>query len=95
MPSACVLELDLVAKGNGINELRRAQINERLATLIARSKILPLTPFIVARACRLVKKAKWHSMYFDLLIAATALEYNAEIVTTDRKFQNLGIRTIW
>jgi len=95
VPSVCVIELDLVAKANGVKELQRAKINDKLATLIARDKILPVTPSMVARACKLATKARWRSKYFDMLIAAAALEHSAEIITTDRKFENLGITINW
>jgi predicted nucleic-acid-binding protein len=93
VPSATMLELDLELKTHGLKDESRADIHSRLARLIPQSRVLPLTPAVLARTAGLAKGAKWRGSYFDTMIAATGLEYGADsAITTDRKFAKLGLQ---
>ncbi len=61
--------------------------------LEARSvRVLPITPHIAQRAATLTTP----SDPADRLIASTALEHGAILVTSDRKLQKLrGLRSLW
>jgi predicted nucleic-acid-binding protein len=93
VPSATMLELDLELKTHDMNDEARVDIHSRLARLIPQSRVLPLTPAVLARTADLAKGAKWRGSYFDTMIAATGLEYGADsAITTDRKFAKLGLQ---
>lgn len=96
VPSATLLEFDLELTAHGVSDQTRASIHSTLARLIPHGRILPLTPTVLGRTAELSKLATWRGAYFDTMIAATGLEYGADfVITTDRKFSRLGIKTIF
>ena len=96
VPSATLLEFDLVLKAHGYGDEARADIHSTLSRLIPRSRVLPLTPDVLRRAAELSRVATWRDSYFDVMIAATGLEFGADsAITTDRKFAKLGIEPVF
>lgn len=91
VPSAILLECDLVLKGKGFSKEERAIIFERLTRLIPKNKILPITVSVLKRTANLEDEKQ----YFDALIASTALEHAATIISTDHIFPEEGITTVW
>jgi predicted nucleic acid-binding protein len=95
VPSICILEFDVVAKSKGIGNQERSRVYQTLLRFIPSSKVLPLDVKIMRRACELMSIAKWRSKYFDTIIAASALEYKAEIISTDKRLEKLGVKIVW
>ena len=95
VPSICILEFDVVAKSSRIGDRERSAVYSKLLRFIPSNKILSLNIEIMKRACELMPVVKGRSKYFDTMIAAFALEYGAEIISTDRRFEKLGVKTIW
>ncbi len=96
VPSATLLELDLELKAHGVPNKARVIVHSKLARVIPQTRVLPLTPAVLARATELSKHATWRDSYFDTMIAATGLEFGADsAITTDRKFAKLGIKPIF
>ncbi len=96
VPSATLLEFDLVLKAHGFSREARAEIHSTLARMIPRCRVLPLTPDVLRRAAELSREATWRDSYFDTMIAATGLEFGADsAITTDRKFSKLGIEPVF
>ncbi len=94
VPSATLLEFDLELKAHEVSDEERESVHSRLLRLIPSENILPITPAILKRAARLSPKARWRGAYFDTLIVATGLEYNARLaLTTDHRFPKLGLET--
>ena len=93
VPSASLMELDLELKTHAVSNKDRITVFSNLAKIIPSNKILLLTPEIFEHAVRLAGKAKWRGVYFDTLIASTAIAYGIkEVITTDRKFEKFGLR---
>ena len=79
-------------KGKGFEDGHREEIHDGLSKLIPARKIIPLTPAVLSKGVYLQSKLD----YFDSLIAATAMEEKAvEVITTDRSFPLVGLRTTW
>jgi len=96
VPSAAFVEFDLDMKGHGVDLETRLNEHSRLQRLVPNSKVLPVTPGVLARATELSKTATWRDSYFDTMIAATGLEFGADsAITTDRKFSKLGIKPVF
>ncbi|MHA1605111.1 MAG: type II toxin-antitoxin system VapC family toxin [Candidatus Freyarchaeota archaeon] len=91
VPSAVLLECDLVMKNRGIPKKDRTALFEKLSLIIPKDKILPITVTILRKTIELEENRK----YFDAIIASTALEYDAEIVSKDKFFQKHGIKIVW
>ncbi|MEM2146917.1 MAG: PIN domain-containing protein [Candidatus Jordarchaeaceae archaeon] len=91
VPSAVLLECDLVMKNKGITKKDRAELFEKLSQIIPKNKILPITVTILKKTVELEDDKN----YFDALIASTALEYNSEIISKDPFFSKQGIKTTW
>jgi len=83
----------LELKTHAVSNKDRITVFSNLAKIIPSNKILLLTPEIFEHAVRLAGKAKWRGVYFDTLIASTAIAYGIkEVITTDRKFEKFGLR---
>jgi predicted nucleic-acid-binding protein len=97
VPSATLLELDLELKAHGRDIQGGLDDHSRLQRLIPGSRVLPIAPGVLARATELsMTAATWRASYFDTLIAATGLEFDADsAITTDRKFAKLGIKPVF
>ncbi|MGQ9723218.1 MAG: type II toxin-antitoxin system VapC family toxin [Candidatus Jordarchaeum sp.] len=91
IPSAVLLESDLVMKNNRIPKKDRAELFEKLSLIIPKNKVLPITATILRKTVELEENKN----YFDALIASTALEYNSEIISKDPFFSKQGIKTTW
>jgi len=78
-------------KNRGIPKKDRAALFEKLSLIIPKDKILPITVTIPRRTIELEENGK----YFDAIIASTALEYDAEVVSKDKFFQKHGIKIVW
>lgn len=93
VPSATLLEFDLELKAHGVSDETRINVHSKLARLIPQSRVLPVTPTVLARAAEISKLVRWRDSYFDTMIAATGLEFGADsAITTDRRFSRLGIK---
>lgn|SRR5487761_871035 len=97
VPSATLFELDLELKTHGVSAESRSGIHSRFRRVIPRANVLTLVPAVLERAATLSKEAAtWRDSYFDTIIAASGLEYGAEtVITTDRKFEKLGLQVIF
>jgi predicted nucleic acid-binding protein len=96
VPSAAFVEFDLDLKTHGFGLDARLSEHSRLQRLVPSSKVLPVTPGVLARATELSGHVTWRDSYFDTLIAATGLEFGVDsAITTDRKFAKLGIKPIF
>lgn len=91
VPSIALMECDLVLKTHRFSKEERYRIFERLIQLLPLEKILPITPNILRNATELENDKE----YFDALIASTALENKAEVISTDPIFSKEGIATQW
>ncbi|MEX2753241.1 MAG: type II toxin-antitoxin system VapC family toxin [Candidatus Freyarchaeota archaeon] len=91
VPSAVLLECDLVMKNRGVSRKDRAELFEKLSTIIPKNKVLPITVTTIRKTVELEENKN----YFDALIASTALEYNSEIISKDPFFKKQGIKTSW
>ena len=91
VPAVVLLECDLVLKGKGFSKEERSTIFEKLANIIPENKILPLVVDILKKAVDMEDE----KTYFDAFVAATALKYKADIISTDHIFPKQGITTIW
>jgi predicted nucleic acid-binding protein len=91
VPTIVLVEYDLELKTHGFSVSDREKIFRALEILIPRNKIIPCTHSVHASAPSLER----FGGYFDSLIAATALEYAATIVSTDSVFDRMGIPRIW
>jgi predicted nucleic acid-binding protein len=91
VPSVVLIECDLVLKAKGFSKEERSIIFERLTQLIPENRILPITINVLKRIADLENEKR----YFDALIASTALEHNADIISTDHVFPKEGITTLW
>jgi predicted nucleic acid-binding protein len=95
VPSVTLQELDLVMKGRGFTFEERQQIFAELLKVIPVEKVLRSSPSLHRKAAEFDKIATWNTHYFDVLVAAFAFEYKAEIITTDTKIGSLGVTTTW
>lgn len=91
VPTIVLVEYDLELKAHGISASDRERIFRDLEILIPNDRIVPCTPSVHATAIPLENFGGW----FDSLIAATALEYRATIVSTDSVFDAMQIPRIW
>jgi len=95
LPSTSIIELDLVFKGAEFKPSQRKEIFVLLRQVIPDQKILPLTLSVMEKAIEMESKAKWTSHYFDVIIAAYAMNYSAKILTTDKMIPTLGVQVEW
>lgn len=91
VPTVVLLEYDLELKSHSFSKKDRERIFSSLTVVVPSKKILPNNPSIHSKATRFDKK----DCYFDSLVAATALEYNATVVSTDTIFDKWNIPRIW
>lgn len=91
VPSAAVLEMDLELKTHGFTKDERREACASLLGYVSEEKILPLTFEILSEAVGLEEIAG----YFDALIGSTARIGGATIVSRDRAFLEMGIKTEW
>lgn len=91
LPSPAVLEMDLELKSHGLSPDERQEACSSLMGYVGEEKILPLSFEMVSRAVELEQI----SGYFDALIGSTALAKGAGIISKDRAFITMGIRTGW
>jgi len=95
VPSVILLELDLELRSMQIPSNDRARIFNDFMLIIPIQKMLPTTPSIHARVANLENMGQARGGYFDTLIASTALEYNAEVISTDKAFSQMGVSSTW
>jgi len=91
VPTIVLAEYDLELKTHGFSANARERIFRNLEVLIPNNKIVACTPSVHATAVSLEGFGGW----FDSLIAATAIEYRATIVSTDPVFDTMGIPRVW
>jgi PIN domain nuclease of toxin-antitoxin system len=91
VPSAAILEMDLELKTHGFSKDERQEACASLLGYVGEEKILPLTFAMVSEAVGLEKVAG----YFDSLIGSTAKLREATIISKDRAFQEMGLKTEW
>lgn len=95
VPSAILLELDLELRSMQIPANDRERIFNNFMLIIPIQKMLPTNPSIHARVANLENLGQARGGYFDTLIASTALEFNAEVISTDKVFSQMGVSSIW
>ncbi len=89
IPAHAVVELE---HGVYLSQ-RRKQAREELERLFAKYRILPFEPAAARRAGRLMYELGRHGLtmkYFDLMIAAQALDSGATLATADADFECLS-----
>jgi len=91
VPTLVLIEYDLELKSHGFSAIERERIFRNLAVLIPNHKILQSTPSIHERAVQYES----YGGYFDSLLAASALEYQATIISTDHIFDRINVPRIW
>jgi len=91
IPTIVLTEYDLELKTHNFSPSDRVRIFQDLAVLIPDHKVVPCTPSIHADAVQFESFGGW----FDSLIAATALEYRATIISTDPVFDSINVPRIW
>ncbi len=91
LPSPAVLEMDLELKSHGLGREERQEACSSLLGYVGEERILPLSFEILSKAIELEQV----SGYFDALIGSTALAKGAGIISRDRAFTKMGIRTEW
>ena len=91
VPSVVLFEYDTLLKSRGISTKDRKRIFDDLSLIISLEKILPNNPSIHSEATRYDKK----DFYFDSLVASTALEHGATIVSTDSIFDTWKFSRMW
>ena len=95
LPTTSIIELDLVLKGAEFKFRQRKEIFGLLKQVIPDQKVLLLSLSVIEKAVELDNKAKWASHYFDVIIAAFAMNYSAKILTTDKMIPTLGVEVDW
>ncbi len=91
VPSAAVLEMDLELKTHGFSKDERRDACASLLGYVGEGRILPLTFEIVSEAVGLEEVAG----YFDALIGSTAKIREATIISRDKAFLEMGLKTEW
>lgn len=91
VPSVAVLEMDLELKTHGFSKDERRDACASLLGYVGEEKILPLTFEIVSEAVGLEEVAG----YFDALIGCTAKMRDATIISKDKAFLEMGLKTEW
>jgi len=91
VPSAAILEADLVMKTRGYDYKERRSTWHALEYRIPATKILPNSISSVRVALDLQEGGM---DYFDSLITSAALEHKAVVITTDRAV-GMAVQTEW
>ncbi len=91
VPSAAVLEMDLELKTHGFSKDERRDACASLLGYVGEERVLPITFEIVSEAVGLEEVAG----YFDALIGSTAKVQGATIISKDKAFLEMGLKTEW
>ena len=91
LPTVVLMEYAAELKTHGFSPTDRENIFRALGLIIPDHKLLPVTPAIHANAIQYERLGGW----FDSLIASTALEHNAIVISTDSVFDQIGVPRIW
>lgn len=91
VPTIVLTEYNVVLKSRGFSPSDRERIFRNLQLVIPYQKVVPCTPSIHARAVQFEGFGGW----FDSVVAATAFEYYATVISTDHVFDVINVPRTW
>ncbi|MEM3696420.1 MAG: PIN domain-containing protein [Candidatus Bathyarchaeia archaeon] len=88
-------ECNLVLRKRKFPPSQRERIFRNIALIIPKQKLIPTEASIIAEAEHMAANRRAHGGLFDVLIAAAAKMYNADVISTDSAFDKMGVKRIW